>query len=478
MAVNPDSAVNSPQRTNPVLTRRRMMALALGGTAAVAASAPTWAVPAWAGQRALQPPARSARDRLVTQRVSAQRAIEHLRVLTMDIGPRIGGTPSERAAADYMAGLLDRYGYATTLQPFAVGDKFLAELDSPGGLPDTLGWQVGASPHAALDVTVSGEVLDVGAGSPADYPADAAGKIVLVDYVSAQREALVAAAIANDAAGVVFLAADRTEPRRAPAFSPTLPGSASQPVSIPVVGAAQAQKNHLRALLASGPLTLAITTVAYRGLTSHNVLAERVGRQHDGGPVVVVCAHYDSVIGAPGADDDGSGTVLCLELARVLRKLPIDATIRFALWGSEEQGLIGSRYHVAQLPQAERDRIVAVFNNDMVGTSWEQATRYWVLSYTGEANRATDEVIAAATRLGYDPLVSPVTRRGASDHQSFQEVGIAGGNFSWRGEATPALLEPPYHTPEDTIANNISLARLQISMEIVGAATYATARPR
>ncbi len=69
-----------------------------------------------------------------------------------------------------------------------------------------------------------------------------------------------------------------------------------------------------------------------------------------------------------------------------------------------------------------------------------------------------------------------MTQRGSSDHQAFQEVGIASANFSWRGEETPALLEPPYHTPEDTIEKNISLERLQVSLELIGCAAFATAR--
>ena len=108
----------------------------------------------------------------------------------------------------------------------------------------------------------------------------------------------------------------------------------------------------------------------------------------------------------------------------------------------------------------------------MVGTSWDPATRYWLLSFTGEPNATTDAVGAAATRLGYDPQISEVTLRGASDHQSFQEVGIAAANFSWRGEATPALLEPPYHSPEDTIERNVSIDRLTVSMELIGCAAY------
>ncbi|MFY1671083.1 M28 family peptidase [Plantactinospora sp. WMMB334] len=458
------------------MSRRRALALGLGGAAVLATAAPAWAV---ADQRpgALRPPGLTPHDRLVAGRVSARRALEQLRHLSGRIGPRIGGTASERAAASYLAAELDDLGYRTSLQPFPVADKFLGRLSSRPGLPDDLHWQVGASPHAAHDTRVTGRVVDVGAGAPEDYPEDAAGSIVLVDHVAAQREQLVATAVARRAAAVVLLPADLAEPRRAQAFSPTLPGSAGSPVPIPVVGVAQAQKHRLRQLLGHRPLTLTVTTSAHQGLTSHNVLAERTprrGGQH--GPVVMVSAHYDTVIGAPGANDDGSGTVLCLELARVLHGLPVEATLRFALWGSEEQGLIGSRYHVAQLPQDERDRIVAVYQNDMVATSWDPATRYWLLSFDGLANRATDEVTAAAIRLGYQPRISPVTQRGASDHQSFQEVGIPSANFSWRGEESPALLEPPYHSPEDTIEKNISLSRLQVSLELIGSAAYATAR--
>ncbi|GIJ80767.1 PA domain-containing protein [Micromonospora phaseoli] len=475
-----DDTVTSPHESSRStgsgqLNRRRMLTVALGGAATVALPAPAWAA---ADHRpgAIRPPRLTPEDRKVVAQLSAKRALAHLKVLSEDIGPRIGGTDSERRAAHYIAGQLDKLRYDTTLQPFPVADKFLAQLSSPARLPGDLNWQVGASGQAALDTRVTASVVDVGAGTPADYPADVSGKIVLVDYVAAQREQLAATAVAAGAAAVVFLPADLVEPRRASAFSPTLPGSASAPLPIPVVGVAQAQKHRLRALLAAGPLTLTIATTAHRGLTSHNVLAERRGRSGAGGPVVMVSAHYDSVIGAPGANDDGSGTVLCLELARVLKAVPVDATLRFALWGSEEQGLIGSRYYVAQLPQAERDRILAVYQNDMVATSWDPATRYWLLSFTGESNRATDEVSAAARRLGYEPQISPVTQRGASDHQSFQEVGIASANFSWRGEESPALLEPPYHSPEDTIAKNISLERLQVSMELIGCATYATAR--
>ncbi len=73
---------------------------------------------------------------------------------------------------------------------------------------------------------------------------------------------------------------------------------------------------------------------------------------------------------APGANDDGSGTALTMELARVFAGsgLDFDATIVFVLFAGEEQGLVGSNLH-AQKARAEGWPIVAVLNNDIVGNS-------------------------------------------------------------------------------------------------------------
>ncbi|GAA2843186.1 M28 family peptidase [Kribbella solani] len=457
------------------LSRRGLLGAAAGVTAATALTAAT---PAW-GVDDLRPgavnkPKLDRYDREIVSGLSSDRALQHLQVLSERIGPRIGGTASEKRAADYIAGQLDKFGYRTRLEPFPVADKFLAQItDVRGMLPDDICWQAGAAPGGKLDVTVEGPVRDAGPASAPVWPADVRGAIVIADDTAAARPAFVADAAARGAVGVILLPADQVYPRRASAFSPA--GLTDAP--IPVIGVAQVQKRLIReALAVVTSLPLKISTAAHRGLISNNVIGERRGKSGTNGPIVMVSGHYDSVIGAPGANDDGSGTVLTMELARVFSRIPTNATLRFALWGSEEQGLIGSRYHVAQLAQDQRDRYRAVFQNDMVATSWDPAVTYWLLSFTGLANAATDSVRGAGQRLGYDAqLVGPV-QRGASDHQSFQEVGIASANFSWRGEIAPSYLEPPYHSPEDTIAKNVSLERLQVSMELIGCAAYAVAR--
>ncbi|GAA5149889.1 M28 family metallopeptidase [Nocardioides marinquilinus] len=478
------------------LSRRSVVAGLAGSVAVVAAGQPAWAADARRPGSARAASLRPA-DRKVVGGIRPAQALRHLRGLSEDIGPRIGGTGSEYAAAQYIAGELDRHRLAVRLEPFPVADKFLAQVDDPAGqLADDICWQAGASPDAGLDVRVSGPAVDVGSAAAPVWPAaGVTGAVVLADDAQNatdpvarvnQRAAFVADAQGRGAVAVVLLPADQAFPRRAQAASlrlvpttGTTPPPPTPVATVPVIGVAQVQKRLLREELAVRALPLQVSTTAHRNLTSHNVIAERPSGRRGLSPLVYIGAHYDSVIGAPGANDDGSGTALTLELARVFKSLgSTTAGVRFALWGSEEQGLIGSRYHVAQLPQVERDRIRGAFNNDMVGTSWAPATRYWLLSFDGQANATTQTVAAAATRLGYAPQTSPVTERGASDHQSFQEVGIASANFSWRGEASPALLEPPYHSPEDTIAKNISIDRLTVSMELIGCAAYDLASRR
>jgi hypothetical protein len=108
-----------------------------------------------------------------------------------------------------------------------------------------------------------------------------------------------------------------------------------------------------------------------------NVLAWLPGR--DTSRVVVIGGHYDSCIcsidrfdftsDAPGADDDGSGTSAIVELARAFSKRyprGLDATIVFALYAGEEQGLLGST-HFAQRLHDSKYTVAAAVTNDIVG---------------------------------------------------------------------------------------------------------------
>ena len=100
-----------------------------------------------------------------------------------------------------------------------------------------------------------------------------------------------------------------------------------------------------------------------------NVFAETKEGKEDG-LIVFGGAHLDSVPAGPGINDNGSGSATVLELALQLDKIrhKIVNKARFAWWGAEEEGKLGSYYYVRHLPQEERDRIGIYLNHDMVGS--------------------------------------------------------------------------------------------------------------
>ena len=120
-----------------------------------------------------------------------------------------------------------------------------------------------------------------------------------------------------------------------------------------------------------------------------------------GGRTYVMSSHYDSrnsdnadiTKDAPGADDNGSGTSAVLEAARVMAGLPTHATIIFATYDSEEQGLFGSAHHAKVLKAAGVD-VQGDLNNDIVGAS---------VGDRGEKNPGTVRIFSEALAAGSDP---------------------------------------------------------------------------
>ncbi len=181
--------------------------------------------------------------------------------------------------------------------------------------------------------------------------------------------------------------------------------------------------------------------------------------------IVLVTGHYDSRASdpldasgaAPGANDDGSGTAVSLECARVLSKLKFPATIIFLTVAGEEQGLNGSA-HFAKLAKSEGWNIEAVLNNDIVGgnRSPEQdpgvvrvfsegvpvaatdADLRLIRSMGGESDSISRQVARYIVEVGrtYDAGVKPMLvfrldryLRGG-DHYSFNQQGFAAVRFT------------------------------------------------
>ena len=181
--------------------------------------------------------------------------------------------------------------------------------------------------------------------------------------------------------------------------------------------------------------------------------------------IVLVTGHYDSRNSdtldtkgdAPGANDDGSGTAVSLECARVLSKLKFPATIIFLTVAGEEQGLNGS-HHFAKMAKDQGWNIEAVLNNDIVGgdRSAEQDRSVVRVFSEGLPAAATEQEIRRIRGLGgendstsrqlaryifdvgrtYDAGVTPMLvfrpdryLRGG-DHYSFNQQGFAAVRFT------------------------------------------------
>ncbi len=163
--------------------------------------------------------------------------------------------------------------------------------------------------------------------------------------------------------------------------------------------------------------------------SSLNVVADRPGSQAGDRGVVLVTAHLDSInlaggpsAPAPGADDNGSGSAGVLELARVLSSHAWQHDLRVIQFGGEEEGLHGSRQYVAGLSDAERSRIRAVLNLDMVGSLNTAAPT--VLLEGAPLSSGMIDALAAAAATYTDLVVETSLNPFASDHVPFLEAGI------------------------------------------------------
>ncbi len=171
-------------------------------------------------------------------------------------------------------------------------------------------------------------------------------------------------------------------------------------------------------------------TVNVQSSTSRNIIADKPGNEStETRKVVIACAHLDSVnlaggkaARAPGADDNGSGSAGVLEIARAFQEHRALHDLRLILFGGEEQGLFGSRQYVSSLNAAERARIKAVVNMDMIGSK-NSDTRSVLLEGSPLSQTVIDglsEAGATYTQLSIETSLNPFS----SDHVPFLNVQI------------------------------------------------------
>jgi Peptidase family M28/PA domain len=361
-------------------------------------------------------PADSPAPRAATRR---ERLGAHLRALQRIAdehgGTRAAGSPGDAATADYIDRRLRAAGYRVTRQRFRI--PFYRETAPPRLRVDGRSVQPIRTLQFSPGGTASSRIRSAGLGcSPGEFDALREGEIALVrrggcffldKALGAQRAGAAAALVVDQQPRPVAATLQR-------------PG-----LQIPVLALGASAGERLEGRRA----TLTVEAVSARRGTA-SVIAE--SGPPDAPRIVMAGGHLDSVPAGPGLNDNGSGVAALVHVAERLgdRDLPL----RFAFWGAEEIGLVGSRRYVDGLARSERRRIAAYLNLDMVGSPDSRPRVY-------DGGPVED-----ALRRHLPRRTGDATLDGSSDHAPFERAGIpVGGIFTG--------LDDCYHRRCDTLRN-------------------------
>jgi Zn-dependent M28 family amino/carboxypeptidase len=412
---------------------------------------------------------------------------------------RASGTPGYNASVNYVVGKLTGAGYNVTVQPFDF--NFFRETgpSSFERLSPTSRVYVRDTDYSVMEYsgsgTVTGNVVPTNdviippSATPSstsgceasDFPAATSGNIALIQRGTCTFEEKANNAQAAGAIGVIIF--NEGQPGR----TGIIIGTLGNPETIPVLDTTFAVGEELYSLAQAGTVSVRISTqtVSETRATSNVIANTKTGRTDR---AVVVGAHLDSVVEGPGINDNGSGTSAILEIALQMAKLKIQPTnqVRFAFWGAEESGLIGSEFYVNGLTKKQQQDIALNLNFDMVGSP-----NFVRFVYDGDGS---DTPVKGPTgsanieRVFLDYFASqglptePTAFDGRSDYGPFIAVGIpAGGLFTGAegiktaeeaaiyGGTAGIAYDPCYHQLCDRITNVNTTAIDQMSDAIADA---------
>ena len=176
-----------------------------------------------------------------------------------------------------------------------------------------------------------------------------------------------------------------------------------------------------------------------------NVVATLNGIDPESDAVFIICAHYDTIGGSPGANDDGSGIAAMITIAKILSKYQFNQTIKFIAFSGHEVGLFGS-FAYAKKAYFEDENIIAALMLDMIGNT----TKTGNVLQIHKSNRA-DWIFQIVQKVSNDykefvNIEVEGVANTACDEKSFLDLGYNGMLF-----IQPNCWEPPNHCPEDDL---------------------------
>jgi len=212
----------------------------------------------------------------------------------------------------------------------------------------------------------------------------------------------------------------------------------------------------------------------YQGSTAvcKNLILTKIGTLYPN-TFVIVCGHYDTISGT-GTNDNGSGTAIILEIARLLQNIPTEYSIKFINFSGEEDGLRGSQHYVNNVVNATSPKmdIRVVFNIDQVGGvagEINDTITCDVDQSNPTSNNAASAVITdelANCVALYSPLNTFINFAAATDYIPFENNGeIITGFYETNISTRP-------HTPSDNLANMDPIFNFNVAKAAIGATMH------
>ena len=206
----------------------------------------------------------------------------------------------------------------------------------------------------------------------------------------------------------------------------------------------------------------------YNGNTTKNLILTKTGTKYPN-IFVIVCGHYDTIAG-PGVNDNGSGTSVILEMARILKDVPTEYSIKFINFTGEEQGLRGSQNYVNTVVNATNPKmnIKVVFNIDQVGgvagevnntITCERDTNNTPSTNNAASNTVTQELMNCVEL--YSPLQTNLSYAYGSDYMPFQSNGeVITGFYEFNESTRPHSASDTYVNMDPVFVFNVTKAAL------------------
>jgi len=412
-------------------------------------------------------------------------------------GTRVSGSAGFEASADYVKRQLEQAGYRVSEQSFEFPffqETAPAAFERVSPNPRTFGPDEFATMaySGSGDVTAALAAIDVVvpiAGNPpntstsgceaSDFAGFTAGNVALLQRGTCPfRQKADNAAAAGAGAVIIFNEGQPQSPTQPEDRTILIAGTLGTPgVTIPVIATSYAIGEELVNQTRAGAVTVHVSTSTISQIrTTRNVIADYDLGGGDRSQTIVIGAHLDSVPTGPGINDNGSGSATALETAIQIAKLGLKPrrALRFAFWGAEEEGLLGSTYYVDKLGDALGD-IYANLNFDMLGSP-----NYVRFVYDGDNSAFSVDANVQAGPPGSGQIealfnsyfagqglaTDPTAFDGRSDYGPFIAVGIPAGGLFTGAEGTKTaeqaatyggIADQPYdacyHQACDTITN-------------------------